>query len=272
MDPKATWRDIDAKEARKLLNLTETDEPAVAILGQRKIKPSVVKRYAADMAAGLWRQNPQPILLDTHGDVIDGQHRLLAVLTSTMTIRMLIVEGVDPAVRLVLDTGSGRTAFDAATVMGFNYSRRVLQISTMVLTKWLHRAPSHPEVMNFVGQHKRVLEYADLVAPTEDRRLANIPVLTVIARAGYRPGAVEKLTRFAEVLNSGVSTDESEIAIIKLRNALMQPKSMKRDEIYKKATYAIDAYLKGNKVSKLYEADPDEYLPLPDQPQKGGRA
>lgn len=84
----------------------------------RKISKATVSRYASDMAAGKWLITGEPIQFDTEGRLINGQHRLNAVVESKTAIQMLVIEGILPEAMPVLDTGRVRTAGDALSISG----------------------------------------------------------------------------------------------------------------------------------------------------------
>ena len=64
---------------------------------QRNIRPRVVERYAQDMRAGKWLYGPMPIVIGPDGWIIDGQHRLAAVVSSGKAQDFDVVFGwVDP--------------------------------------------------------------------------------------------------------------------------------------------------------------------------------
>ena len=60
----------------------------------RNISQITVKRYAQAMASGEWMQNGQTITIAEDGTILDGQHRLWAVIESGITITFLIVFNV----------------------------------------------------------------------------------------------------------------------------------------------------------------------------------
>ena len=68
------------------------------------------------------------IKLDQFGQVMDGQHRLLACIMAAMPIRSLVARGVDRDVFPVLDTGKNRTPGDVIGIAG--YQNRVAIAST----------------------------------------------------------------------------------------------------------------------------------------------
>lgn len=58
----------------------------------RKITSGGVKKWAESMMAQRWKV-AQPILIDRNGNLLDGQHRLTAVIKTGMTIKMLVIRG-----------------------------------------------------------------------------------------------------------------------------------------------------------------------------------
>lgn len=84
----------------------------------RKLKPKSVDAYARDMAAGNWRQTCEPIKFTAGLLLLDGQHRLHAIVASGVTVRLLVAEGVEEAAQEVMDTGVKRSAADALGLYG----------------------------------------------------------------------------------------------------------------------------------------------------------
>lgn len=64
----------------------------------RPLKDGLVEQYALDMRKGHWLLNHQGIAFDTHGHLIDGQHRLRAVELSGSTIPFMVTTGLPVAV------------------------------------------------------------------------------------------------------------------------------------------------------------------------------
>ena len=84
----------------------------------RTVRPQTVGRYARDMRAGKWHLDGSPIKFGPDGALLDGQHRLAAVVESGVTILTAVAAGIDPAAQAVMDTGRGRTAADALSLGG----------------------------------------------------------------------------------------------------------------------------------------------------------
>ncbi len=84
----------------------------------RTVKNSKVARYASDMAKGLWQLNGEPIKFDQDGRLLDGQHRLMAVVESEVTVQSLVVRGLPTESQLTMDQGTARGAGDQAYLAG----------------------------------------------------------------------------------------------------------------------------------------------------------
>jgi len=68
------------------------------------------RALAAEMERGYWQENGESIVFDTFGVLVDGQHRLQAVLNSGYEYLVPVVTGVQAAARPTVDTGVKRSA------------------------------------------------------------------------------------------------------------------------------------------------------------------
>lgn len=89
----------------------------------RPIKKSVVRRYALDMEKGSWHlETGESIKFASDNTLLDGQHRLMAIVKANTPIKMLVVTGLDRDTFKVLDTGINRNASDVFSVENIKYS------------------------------------------------------------------------------------------------------------------------------------------------------
>lgn len=80
-----------------------------ANLHNRTLSKKRVYQFAKDMFEGRWQSHsPQGISFDYDGRLIDGQHRLAAIIESGQSITMLVVEGLPPQMQDVIDIGTNR--------------------------------------------------------------------------------------------------------------------------------------------------------------------
>lgn len=82
----------------------------------RALREADVIRYAEEMTDDRWILSPEGIVFDTDERLIDGQHRLSAVVLSGKTVQMVVWTNVPPEVLRVLDTGRSRSLTDVLTV------------------------------------------------------------------------------------------------------------------------------------------------------------
>jgi hypothetical protein len=87
----------------------------------RHQSPSQVAFYARQISEGRWQRNPQPILVDSDGHLLDGQHRLAAVIEADTPIWAKVEHGVSPDLMQVVDTGKSRTMGDLLVMAGACY-------------------------------------------------------------------------------------------------------------------------------------------------------
>jgi hypothetical protein len=86
---------------------------------QRTVVRRRVEKLAHAINSGQWRVTHQGIALTEDGVVLDGQHRLHAIIAADETVDVLVVRGVDPEVFGVLDTGASRTPADSLKIAGY---------------------------------------------------------------------------------------------------------------------------------------------------------
>lgn len=95
-------------------------------IGNRKINQANVNRIAADMATGNYKLNGETIKISPNGEILDGQHRLLAAVKSGMTFKTYVVYNVERESIGTIDMGKGRSVADSLNVMGCNIKQGII--------------------------------------------------------------------------------------------------------------------------------------------------
>jgi len=88
------------------------------MIDNRRVRRPKVLQFAADMKAGLWRVTGEAIKLTEDGQVIDGEHRLRAIIESGVSIETLVVHGAQIDDRVAMDSGTSRTLTDHLRFLG----------------------------------------------------------------------------------------------------------------------------------------------------------
>ena len=101
--------DITPDMAAKMLELNSMN---------RNISQLNVTRYANDMASGAWDQNGETIKVAEDGTILDGQHRLWAIIESGVTVTMIVVYNVQKKAIGSIDSGIIRYFRDLLKIKG----------------------------------------------------------------------------------------------------------------------------------------------------------
>lgn len=84
----------------------------------RPLKQSKIDKYVQDMKAGNWKLTHQGIAFDKKNTLIDGQHRLSAIIKSGVSVHSFVGYGFERDVFDVIDTGGTRSKSDVLAISG----------------------------------------------------------------------------------------------------------------------------------------------------------
>lgn len=244
----------------------------------RPVKDTVVKKYAKDMREGRWLQNSaEPIIIDWDGILVDGQHRLFAVWESGCTISFLIVEGCDPQQRQVTDIGVSRNARDILSFEGVSAPIGALAVVKRMLDGFTGTTKlTIPEQREAYLRHQKAVDWVLSTFNCRQKGLKHSAVLAPVTRAYYTADR-DRLTRFLEILRTGIMDDQKEVAVILLRNYVLSQSQAGHTsggqaavDLYGKAERALSAFLAGEQLTRLYAAT-EELFPIADDSPKAKR-
>lgn len=78
----------------------------------RPVMPRAVRRWARSIKGGDWFLSPQGIIFGKSGNLLDGQHRLMAIIETNATVPVYVTYNADDACYEILDTGNTRNFAD----------------------------------------------------------------------------------------------------------------------------------------------------------------
>lgn len=87
---------------------------------QRGVRKRRVEKLAHAILSGQWQVTHQGIALSSEGVVLDGQHRLLAIIQAGETVDVMVMRDVPSEVFHSIDTGASRTPSDSLKIAGFS--------------------------------------------------------------------------------------------------------------------------------------------------------
>lgn len=149
------YRPITPEDAREMLEHVFINRPK---------REDQVVAYARDMVNNNWRPVGDPIRVDTNGDLIDGQHRLSAIVASGRTVSMMVVSGVNPEDQIVIDSGVKRRAADYLTLDGRKYGARLASAARLLYATEAGRAyenrlrVTNSEIFGVIDAHPTLID------------------------------------------------------------------------------------------------------------------
>ena len=91
----------------------------------RNVNQRIVLKYANDIEKGFWNFDGAPIRFSNDGTLLDGQHRLHAIIKSGKSIDLLVVRGLAQETQATMDIGSMRQASDFFQMNGIKHATTV---------------------------------------------------------------------------------------------------------------------------------------------------
>lgn len=175
----------------------------------RRLNGETVRRYARIMHAGGWNLTHQGIAFDDKGALIDGQHRLNAIVQANVPVKMMVTYGVEhhEGEAFTIDNGQRRTTLNIMQISGIDdpvYKGMSAYVSCYLRWKVPHGRKAEPvEIIAYIERHyddvKKCFELTR--SNIHGGRNNSIPALmgAAILAAIYRGESEDALFRFCEV-------------------------------------------------------------------------
>lgn len=200
----------------------------------RAVKQRVVDRYANDMSSGLWKRNGETIKIAYDGTILDGQHRLLAVIKSGVSNVMDVTTGLDKDSIYTIDCGSSRSASDSLKIEGVKNYMQASTISTAFLSVVTSNSvepyfsktgnfvkPSVASVVNYFNDNRDYIErVAGMMSSKKYRIVLSVPMAALIYSAGSYVSDDDAMY-FLEKMVSGESLNAGD-PILETRRVLIE--------------------------------------------------
>ena len=225
----------------------------------RTINYSRVKGYSTLMKNGKWRLTHQGIAFYEDDSIADGQHRLLGIIDSRMTILMMVTYGLKKESSLAIDYHRPRSIVDGIKIGGFSDwidFKHIALINTIAENRKL----TSDESIAWLEKMKDSVHFAT-TRLSPKRYLTNSSSQAGVAIAHYNGVDQDLLERFCNVFLNGVTENKYESSIIKLRDEFLsnpsQGRAVKIEKFYK-TQRVISALLKKETLTRLI--DPKESI------------
>ena len=229
----------------------------------RKKRGRLKQRFTDAMKAGHWKLTGEAIKFNTRGELIDGQHRLEAIIESGKAIQILVCRNVPDEAFMELDTGGTRTPGDLLTVAGYDYTNGVASAIRNITSIYeieagqigsssIARKRVEPEVLlEYAEQHSDALVTAVKKTMTKQARtVCSPPALFAALYYIFAEHNKKAADQFFDTLIDGIGPDGQgfemgrQDPIYQLNRLLLQFKTEKhkRRPTFYKAAITIKAW------------------------------
>lgn len=206
--------------------LATMDQPNGIPVYQRHLSKNRVYELAKDIKAGGWRLTHQSIAFNLDGVLIDGQHRMNAVIMANTPIQSWVHRNVPQKAMACIDIGAKRSVCDSLNAQGLKFNDHEISILRAALginpnpSKMTNELTgiekirfSRDEIMKLAIILKDGLEFSlkTFGSKTSYGGMLYAPFRAVVFRAYYNTVDRDRLTEFLEALYLGCLEQPSNV-------------------------------------------------------------
>jgi hypothetical protein len=257
----------------ELITPTRAKELLEANIKNRLVKPVRVNLYANDIINGRWKENTgESIKISKTGLILDGQHRLHAIIKANKPVLMLIISGIEDSAFDVIDTGSSRNASDVfkiADVQNGSTIPSIIQFYNLLNdgkkpNTQINRKSTNGMLLEQYNDNPEFWQNIARQAHSMYKSFAKILVPSFIGgfHAYFYKINPERAESFMKQLTTGIDVENNTIVL--LRNKLMQDKmsNRKMQSSYKMALIikTWNCFIRGESIKVLkFDSVRDEF-------------
>ena len=272
-DDIKTYLGVDLNNIAARVNVTPNQAKFIlnhCNKANRKIKMQHVDTLKRDMEAGNWYNDIDYIGFNKSGVLINGQHRLKALSLSNVDHIMLKFD-FDVDQHISMDTGAARSYTDQVTISKKssvsenaiealpNKFRYIINAGLKINDSKINL--SNTELSEIWNEYKDDLNFCEEHDIFNVGNKAGTTVKSSMFWAYLSGVDISVLENFAKVLRSGITREETDIPIIRLRDALVDLRGNSKALDIKRAEYTqqcIFNVLAGSTSNRL-PANPHMY-------------
>ncbi len=193
----------------------------------RPLPKTHVKFLKHAIERGEWVFNGEPIIIDSDGNLLDGQCRLTAVAQSGVSIQSLVVKGIPREVFDTIDQGKSRSAADILAISGEKNTallggilRSIYLINYLSSDKTGNPLVTPKEIESVLEKYPNARQWCDrFVGNKKLKAFCTSKQLAVFAVAESMHG--NKAVEFFDKFSSGANLRENDPAFL-LREKLIE--------------------------------------------------
>jgi hypothetical protein len=129
----------------------------------RPLSKNTLLNYTEVMRRGEWRFNGDPIRLNSEDRLIDGQHRLHAIIDSGKPQKMLVISGLDNEVFDTIDVGKKRSSADLLGIAGYQnvFALAATARALIIYESGVYWASEAAKNLDYNPTGKQIVSYVD---------------------------------------------------------------------------------------------------------------
>lgn len=193
----------------------------------RRLRDPRVIKLAKDIELGRWDDlNGETLKFASDGELLDGQHRLAAVLVANIPIKSYVAFGVSKEAFKSIDTGLKRSSVDALFVTGEDNLRN-LSATCNAMYRYLsdgsfmyRDAPTNHQLLDVLAASPGLRESAEVAKKLKKRLPGAVVGVTAVMHYLLKEKDADDCAYFFDKLKTGAGLDD-ESPIYYLRERLI---------------------------------------------------
>ena len=193
--------------------VTITPSLAELMLGKntnnRAISPRGVKQYAESLRNGDWALTHQGIAFSRSGELVDGQHRLAAIIEAAIPAQTRVTFGVADDAFAFLDGGIKRTGGHVVGIAGYQYSNNLAAAARLLCqvrsdNPFRQAKLTASETLDVVRENEGMCEWCSPADRVKKRlKSSATPPIVAFYLISQQSSSADRLTDFIEDLVTG---------------------------------------------------------------------
>lgn len=238
-----------------------TPEWAASLLetndSNRRLKEGHVKALVWQIRNDAWVLNPQPVCINTEGKLIDGQHRLTAIVKAGMAAPITLARNVKNAAREVIDHGAvTRSTSDVLVMAGVKRANKcsgIVNGLAFIEANRFVRLP-RPQLWSIYETNREAIDWAAQLC--DNGGVLRLPVAHASAMAYAWPVDRVAVEEFAKYVTEGVGVPAGHPAL--RVSALVRAEKVtpyNRSSMMRRVLRAALGHIRSERLVQLKDSD-----------------
>jgi hypothetical protein len=250
----------------------ETITPEYALLllerntANRPMRHMLAQQYAQAMERGEWAFNGDTIRIADDGTILDGQHRLHAIVLSNKPQQYIVVRGLPRDTFKTIDIGSKRKASDALAIRDeknpnvLAAALRWIVIINQQLKRYQNPTPS--QIMAALDQYPNTRQWTSYYAGRSDLKAifdSSLVSVATLSSVKHGDGRVED---FLDQLGTGEGLSRTDPAYVLRARAIQNKMNKARilpPDFVPLTIKAFNAHMEGRQIQILRMRDDEQF-------------